>query len=116
MFERCSMRTPATRSDRPRVVRYRTVSAFLADYDQNLSRGSLFVNDRAPLRVGSRVRLTLSLGRRFVRDVEAEVTRTASYGNAVNEVPGMEVRFLGDSIAPFAAAIRESAQHGRGRP
>lgn len=98
---------------RSRVVRYRTVSAFLADYDRNLSRGSVFLNGRQQLRVGARVRLTIALGRTSLRNIQGRVTRTAAFGNAVNEAPGMHIEILdGGRLQKIAARIRaDSTSH-----
>jgi Tfp pilus assembly protein PilZ len=95
------------RNARARVVRYRTVSAFLADYDQNLSRGAVFVNSRQPLAAGAHVRLTISLGRTSVRNIEGQVTRSAAFGNEANEVPGMHVAIRdGSRLLKAAAEMR----------
>jgi Tfp pilus assembly protein PilZ len=68
----------------------------VADYEQNLSRGSLFLNARTAPKVGARVRIVIALSRPAVRaELSGQVVRVSRFGNEVNEAPGAQVAFDG---------------------
>lgn len=75
-------------------VAYRSVGSFLTDWATNISHGGLFINTRAPLPVGTTVRILIQLpGSSFPHDLQGRVTRTAPFGNRANQVPGMGIEF-----------------------
>ncbi|MBI5544572.1 MAG: TIGR02266 family protein [Deltaproteobacteria bacterium] len=77
------------------LVAYRTVDGFITDWAVNISRGGLFINSRAPLPVGTTVRLIISLpDAAFPFDLTGRVTRVSEVNNATNEVPGMGLEFV----------------------
>lgn len=79
---------------RTRVIRYRTIGALVADYEQNLSRGSLFLNARVAPKLGSQVRVVIALSRPARRaELSGHVVRVSRFGNQVNEAPGAQVVF-----------------------
>jgi len=95
---------PAARvlSRRPAVyvISYRSAAGLAADYEANLARGSLFVNTRHLLPVGATVRLVLVLSEPSFRVVlEGVVTKVRSFGNDLNDTPGMQVRLKKSSAA-----------------
>ncbi len=72
-------------------VAYRTVGSFLTDWATNISRGGLFINTRAPLPVGTEVKLIVQLpGAAFPFDMSGRVTRVSEKGAPG---PGMGVEF-----------------------
>jgi Tfp pilus assembly protein PilZ len=103
---------------RARVIRYRTVAAFLADYDASLRQDAVFLNTRHPDQAGARVQLVLALQRpAFRTGIEGRVARVSRVGNASNEVPGMSVDILrgGKRLAGLAKALYSRLSHiGRG--
>ncbi len=86
----------ATRVHHEIPVAYRSVGSFLSDWATNLSQGGIFINTRAPLPVGTPVRLLIHLpGSAFPHDLQGRVTRTAPFDNGANQVPGMAIEFTG---------------------
>jgi uncharacterized protein (TIGR02266 family) len=75
--------------------RYSTVQGFITDWATNISRGGIFINTRKPQRVGSTIRLIISLpDASFPFELTGRVTRVNEFDNPANEVPGMAVEFL----------------------
>ncbi len=96
---------------RPRIIRYRTISALLADYERNLSRGSLFLNARNAPRLGTRIRIVIALSRPALRtEVSGHVVRVCRFGNVVNEAPGAQVAFDGQAVR-YVARLMDSLRH-----
>ncbi len=84
----------ATRLHHEIPVAYRSVGSFLTDWATNISQGGLFINTRAPLPVGTMVRILIQLpGSPFPHDLQGRVTRTTPFGNRANQVPGMGIQF-----------------------
>ncbi|MGI5864401.1 MAG: TIGR02266 family protein [Myxococcales bacterium] len=76
------------------LVAYRTVDGFITDWATNISKGGLFINSRAPLPVGTTVRLIVSLpDTAFPFDLTGKVTRVSDFSNSANEAPGMGIEF-----------------------
>ncbi len=99
----------------PRVLRYRSLAGFLADYDANLSRGSVFLNTRRQLPVGTPVRVVVSLRQPAIRArLEGRVSRIQRYGNGVNEAPGMQLDIT-RADASEATRLRSLAEKYRPR-
>ncbi|HZA14599.1 MAG TPA: TIGR02266 family protein [Myxococcaceae bacterium] len=75
--------------------RYSTVQGFITDWATNISKGGIFINTRKPQRVGSIIRLIISLpDAAFPFELAGRVTRVNEFDNPDNEVPGMAVEFL----------------------
>jgi uncharacterized protein (TIGR02266 family) len=75
--------------------RYSTVQGFITDWATNISKGGIFINTRKPQRVGSTIRLIISLpDAAFPFELTGRVTRVNEFDNPANEVPGMAVEFL----------------------
>src|SRR5579872_2094142 len=76
-------------------VAYRTVDGFISDWAVNISRGGIFINTRAPLSVGSTVRLIISLpDTQFPFELTGRVARVNEFDNPANQVPGMGIEFV----------------------
>lgn len=96
------------------LVAYRTVDGFITDWAVNISKGGLFVNTRAPLPVGSQVRLIVSLpNAAFPFDLQGKVSWVNEFDNASNLVPGMGIEFVDideekkSRIADFVEILRK---------
>jgi type IV pilus assembly protein PilZ len=75
-------------------VAYRTVGSFLTDWATNISQGGIFINTRAPLPVGTEVRILIQLpGASFPYQLSGRVARVTEYDNRANLVPGMALEF-----------------------
>src|ERR671935_1006653 len=75
--------------------RYSTGQGFITDWATNISRGGIFINTRKPQRVGSTIRLIISLpDASFPFELTGRVTRVNEFDNPANEVPGMAVGVL----------------------
>jgi type IV pilus assembly protein PilZ len=74
-------------------VAYRSVGSFLTDWATNISEGGLFINTRAPLPVGTAVKLLVQLPGASSFQLEGRVTRVTEFDNHANMVPGMGVEF-----------------------
>ncbi len=75
-------------------VAYRTRGGFLSDWATNISQGGIFINTRAPLPVGTTVRLMVQLpGARFPCDLVGRVARVVSWHDDVRDPPGMGIEF-----------------------
>lgn len=85
----------ARHRDSPPVtwVAYRSEEGFLADFEQCLHRGGIFVNARRSLPVGARIRLGLRLPTSAAPlFVEGRVAWISLWDNEQNEPPGYFVR------------------------
>lgn len=103
----------ATRLHHEIPVAYRTVGSFLTDWATNISQGGLFINTRAPLPVGTAVRILIQLpGAAFPHQLEGRVTRVSEFDNRANLVPGMGIEFTGvdearrHELESFVARLR----------
>ena len=77
------------------LVAYRTVDGFITDWATNISKGGVFINSRAPLPVGTTVRLIVSLpDTAFPFDLTGKVTRVVDHATAGSEAPGMGLEFM----------------------
>src|SRR5574338_794167 len=86
----------ATRLHHEIPVAYRTVGSFLSDWATNISQGGLFINTRAPLPVGTAVRILIQLpGANLPHCLDGRVTRVSEFDNRANLVPGMGIEFTG---------------------
>ena len=79
----------------PRTIRYRSASAFLADYYSFVSRGFLFLNTRHLVAEGTPVRVTLCWDERCLRlTVRGRVAKVHPFGNLTNDTPGMLIELV----------------------
>jgi len=102
-----------SRGSARRLIRYRTVAAFLADYEANLSRGAAFLNTRRSLKVGTVLRLEISLRRPSLRaGLEGRVAHVRPFGNDTNEAPGMRVELFGGDRLRSLTLLAESLRAG----
>lgn len=77
-------------------VAYRSVGSFLSDWATNISRGGLFINTKAPLPVGTAVKIIIQLpGESFPCRLDGRVARVTPFDNHANMVPGMGIEFTG---------------------
>jgi type IV pilus assembly protein PilZ len=77
-------------------VAYRSVGSFLSDWATNISQGGLFINTKAPLPVGTDVKIIVQLpGASFPCRLEGRVNRVSEFDNHANVVPGMAIEFTG---------------------
>ncbi len=104
----------AARLNHEILVAYRTMDGFITDWAVNISKGGLFVNTRAPLPVGSQVRLIVSLpNAAFPFDLQGKVSWVNEFDNASNLVPGMGIEFVDIDedkkarIADFVETLRK---------
>lgn len=114
MTEKPHPKRQAQRLDHEILVAYRTMDGFITDWAVNISKGGLFVNTRAPLAVGSQVRLIISLpDAAFPFDLTGKVSWVNEFDNASNLVPGMGIEFVDideemrGRIATFVEKLRK---------
>jgi uncharacterized protein (TIGR02266 family) len=96
-------------------VAYRSVGRFLSDWATNISQGGIFINSRAPLAVGTTVRLMFQLpGTTFPCDLVGRVTRVVRWEDDVGDPPGMAIEFIEadrekrERIEAFVEALRST--------
>ncbi len=86
----------ATRLHHEIPVAYRSVGSFLTDWATNISQGGLFINTKAPLPVGTAVKIIIQLpGASFPCRLDGRVARVTAFDNHANMVPGMGIEFTG---------------------
>ncbi len=77
-------------------VSYRSVGSFLSDWATDISQGGLFINTRAPLAIGTPVRILIQLpGEPRAAELDGTVTRIATSPPGAGGDRGMAVQFTG---------------------
>jgi type IV pilus assembly protein PilZ len=84
----------ASRLEHELPVAYRSVGSFLTDWATNISQGGMFINTRAPLPVGTDVKILIQLPTmEFPVGLSGKVTRVVELDRAASIVPGMGIQF-----------------------
>lgn len=121
-MQRRAHRSNGSHATIARLLSYRSVAAFLADYDANLGRGFLFLNTRDPVDPGTVVHVDLEIaGTPRKVALLGRVTSSRLEGNGHNESPGLTLALLDDpagsldALRALAARLRLGLPRGPSR-
>ncbi len=94
MTEATANKRRARRLQHELPVAYRSVGSFLTDWATNISQGGMFINTRAPLPVGTQVKILIQLPMlEFPLGLSGKVTRVTALDAGPRTVPGMGIQF-----------------------